>query len=168
VRYKLAIAVADDQFGASGARRCFRHRRFSAWSPLYGYLFVSRPDVGPLDGRFVRLPESHFVRQESHASCLQFLNRRRLREQAEALCRRPETPLELPDEALELADRAAGGGVLGEEPGERGGGLGRAGLSPARDATPWRADPLRASTTRQRPTADPAQTEVWPSVMVTP
>jgi hypothetical protein len=35
----------------------------------------------------------------------------------------PEAALQLPDQALELADVLAEGGVLGEEPCERGGGL---------------------------------------------
>jgi hypothetical protein len=45
------------------------------------------------------------------------------REGTAALRCRPEALLEPPDEALELADPLAEGGVLAEEPGERGGGL---------------------------------------------
>ena len=71
-----------------------------------------------------------------------------------------------PDEPLELAHALAEGRVLGLQPGDRGGGRRGARLPPAGDAAPRRTDPLRAST-RQRPTTDPAQTEVWRRTYVT-
>jgi hypothetical protein len=75
------------------------------------------------------------------------------------LRRRPEAALELPDEALELADPLPEGCVLGEEPGERGRSLNRVRLSPASDAAPGGADALRAAA-RQGPAANRAQTGV--------
>jgi hypothetical protein len=48
-----------------------------------------------------------------------------------ALCRRPEAPLELPDQALELGDPLAQGGIPGVKPPERGGRLIGTRLPPA-------------------------------------
>jgi hypothetical protein len=72
---------------------------------------------------------------------------------------RPEAALELPDEALELADPLAEGRILGVEPGDRGSGLAGPRHPPADDAAPGGADPLRAAA-RQGPAADRAQTGV--------
>jgi hypothetical protein len=83
-----------------------------------------------------------------------------------ALCCRPEEGLDLSDQALELAHAPTEGRVLSLEAGERRGGLIGARLPPGGDAAPGRADPLRAST-RQRPSTDPAQTEVWRRTYVT-
>jgi hypothetical protein len=72
----------------------------------------------------------------------QFLDRRRPREAAAALRRRPQAALELPDQALELGHPLAQGGVLGVEPGDRGPGLTGPSLPPSGDAAPRGADPL--------------------------
>jgi hypothetical protein len=73
------------------------------------------------------------------------------------LRRRPEAPLELSDEALEFADPLPEGGVLGEEPGQRGGCLLVAPRPPGRDAAARGADALRPAA-RQGTAADRAQT----------
>jgi hypothetical protein len=64
-------------------------------------------------------------------------------------------PLELPDQALELADPLAEGGVLGEKPG-----------APVRDATARGANALRLAA-RQGAAADRAQTGLWRRTYVT-
>jgi hypothetical protein len=108
-------------------------------------------------------------RRRSRANDLrlrQLLDRRRAREQVRPLHLRPEARLQLPDEALELADPLPEGGVLGVEPGDRGGGLVGPCLPPAGDAAPGRADALR-SAARRGPAADRAQTGLWRRTYVT-
>ncbi len=78
----------------------------------------------------------------------------------------PEAALELTDQAFELADPLAEGGVLGEEPSERGSGLLVALRAPGRDAAARGADALRPAA-RQGAAADRAQPGLWRRTYVT-